>query len=119
MSTSAYQLLRQTISKRIKTLDLDPIDDVESIRQLIDSEVRRYQAHANLGVGVFPPLADARAMFGRLDDSFLGYGILTEMLDDPDVEEIFVEGSDVYCLDGSGTLRSSSEVVSSMHSSAA
>ena len=113
MSTSAYETIRHSTSKRIKNLDLDPIDDEEAIRAVMEEEVRRYQAEANLGLGVLPPLADPRAMFKRLDESFLGHGLLTDMLRDPDVEEIFIEGNDVYCIDGSGRLRSTMEVVSS------
>ena len=112
MTTSAYRVLRDAASQRIKNLDLDPESDVDRIRVLLDEEIRSYQAEANLGVGDLPPLADPQTMFDRLDASFLGFGVLTDMLEDPDVEEIFVEGSDVYCIDGTGRLRSSQEVVS-------
>ncbi len=110
--SSAYRVLRESASRRIKNLDLDPDTDIDRIRVLLDEEIRSYQVEANLGVGERPPLADPQLMFDRLDASFLGFGVLTEMLQDPDVEEIFVEGSDVYCIDGAGRLRSSQEVVS-------
>jgi pilus assembly protein CpaF len=109
---TAYQVIRASLADRIKELDLDPARDVAGITELVDAEVAAFQARANLGLHELPPLASLPDMFARLSGSLLGFGVLARLLDDPDVEEIFVEGGDVYYLAGDGRLRSVDEVVS-------
>jgi len=112
MTRAAYDELRSGLSDRIKELDLDPDTDVPLILELVDSEIGSFQARANLGLHDRPPLADAATMFTRLTSSLLGLGVLGTLLDDDDVEEIFVDGDDVYYLDGEGRLQSVTEVTS-------
>jgi pilus assembly protein CpaF len=106
MSANAYELLRSLVTQRIKEANLDPRTDEAEIAVIVDDEIDEYQAQARLGLCPTPPLARIDDMRLRLLDATLGYGPLTALLDDPSIEEIFIEGGDLYCVDGGGHLRS-------------
>jgi pilus assembly protein CpaF len=106
MSANAYEVLRSLVAQRIKEANLDPGCDEAEIAEVVDDEIDEYQAQARLGLCPTPPLARPADMRERLLDATLGYGPLTDLLDDLSVEEIFIEGGDLYCVDGDGRLRS-------------
>ena len=51
-------------------------------------------------------------MVGRLIRSVLNWGVLTDLLERRDVEEIFIRGGDVWYLDANGNLENVSEPTS-------
>jgi pilus assembly protein CpaF len=104
--TNAYDALRSVVAQRIKEANLDPRTDEADIAEIVDDEIEEYQAQARLGLCPTPPLARPVDMRERLLDATLGYGPLTDLLADHAVEEIFIEGGDLYCVDGDGRLRS-------------
>ncbi|MEL6893489.1 MAG: ATPase, T2SS/T4P/T4SS family [Actinomycetota bacterium] len=112
MTATAYDLLRSTLADRVKELDLDRDADEDRIADLVENELRAFQARANVGLHELPPLADPTLMYERLVGSLLGHGLLDRLLADPDIEEIFIDGGDVYHLGADGRLRSVDEVVS-------
>ncbi|HXF36784.1 MAG TPA: ATPase, T2SS/T4P/T4SS family [Actinomycetota bacterium] len=65
--------------------------------------VEEYQRLAH--VGEARPLRSAPEMVDRLIRSISGFGALTELLADPHVEQIFIEGARVSYQDASGRLR--------------
>ncbi len=103
---SAYEVLRDRISARIKETGLDPRADGGLVSELISGAVTHYQAQARLGLEDTPPLARQADMSRRLLASISGYGPLGSLLEDPQIEEIFIEGADLYAVDSSGRLQS-------------
>jgi pilus assembly protein CpaF len=103
MTTGAYETLRRVAAERIEELKLDPSQDVEEVRAAVTGLVDGYQARARGGTGL-RPLRDPAELTRRLMHSLTGYGPLTELLDRPDIEEIFIEGPRVSFIDSSGRL---------------
>ncbi|MFZ4583830.1 MAG: CpaF family protein [Acidimicrobiia bacterium] len=100
---TAFEELRQAVIDRIKSGKLDPETDPAAVEAIISEEVGRYQQRAHAGVGG-RPLADPDDMERRVRRSVLGYGVLSELLNDQRVEEIFISGNDVSYVDHQGRL---------------
>jgi pilus assembly protein CpaF len=98
----AYGEIRHEVLTRLDRARLDPDNDPAAVTQLIEDAVRSYQTAAHLGRS--PALRDPDEMVARVLRSITGHGPLTELLDRPDVEEIFIEGAQVTYLDGTGQL---------------
>jgi pilus assembly protein CpaF len=109
---NAYERLRTAVAERIKSLNLDPEAERRAVEELIADEIADYQARAGLGLDDLPSLADPRRMAEQLALSILDFGPLTHLLSDDAIEEIFIEGSDLYCIDGDGQLRGAAEITS-------
>ena len=109
---NAYEQLRTAVAERITTLNLDPRADRATVEQLIRDEIADYQARAGLALDDLPTLASPARMADQLTTSILDFGPLTALLDDDSIEEIFIEGSDLYCIDGQGQLRGAAEITS-------
>ncbi|MGD2059968.1 MAG: ATPase, T2SS/T4P/T4SS family [Acidimicrobiia bacterium] len=105
MSIDVYESLRREALARIDGTGLDPDQDPEEVRTLLEATVDDYQQRAHLGAG--RSLADPRATVERLIRSVAGHGPLHELLERDDVEEIFIEGDRVTYLEAGGSLRSS------------
>jgi len=103
--TTAYEILRLRLLDRIKEGKVDPERDPEGVRVLIKNEVASYQHQSQSGIGG-RTLANPQDMEKRLEQSILGYGVLGPLLDDDNVEEIFVSGGDVSYVDANGRLAS-------------
>ena len=104
MSTRPYESLRRRAAERIGELDLDPLEDGESIRAEVDRLVSAYQRRA-FGGGGIRPFRDPSEVGARLVDSLVGYGPLTPVIDRNDIEEVFIEGERVTFIDSSGRLQ--------------
>ncbi len=99
----AYERLRQSILDEIKQRKLDTEQDADAIATLVRSEVDAYQHRARSGLGG-RALADPDDMVSRLMRSVVDWGLLTELLERRDVEEIFGAGADVWYVDRAGRL---------------
>jgi pilus assembly protein CpaF len=110
--TNAYEQLRVSVAERIKTLNLDPNAQRSAVVDLVHDEIAEYQARAGLGLDDLPTLADPLRMADQLAQSILDFGPLSALLTDDSIEEIFIEGSDLYCIDGQGQLRSAADITS-------
>lgn len=104
MTVDVYETLRQEALARIDGTGLDPADDAEEVRSLLQETVEAYQQKAHLGAG--RSLADPKATVDRLVMSVTGKGTLAQLLDRDDVEEIFIEGDRITYLEAGGSLRS-------------
>ena len=105
---NAYESLRQSVLAQMKTDKLDTERDAAKIGELVRSVVDTHQREARMGLGP-RALADPSDMEARLMRSVLDWGVLTAVLDDPDVEEIFGAGGDVWYTDRSGRLHNVTE----------
>jgi pilus assembly protein CpaF len=110
--SNAYEQLRTSVADRIKTLNLDPNAESSAVIALIRDEIADYQARAGLALDDLPTLSDPSRMADQLTQSILDFGPLSPLLEDETIEEIFIEGSDLYCIDGQGQLRGASEITS-------
>ncbi|HEU4320362.1 MAG TPA: ATPase, T2SS/T4P/T4SS family [Acidimicrobiia bacterium] len=104
MTIDVYENLRQEALARIDSTGLDPAKQAAEVRDLLEATVDDYQRRAHLGEG--RSLVDPRATVERLARSVSGHGPLRDLLERPDIEEIFIEGDRVTYLEAGGALRS-------------
>ena len=101
--TTAYDEIRQAVLHRLERDRLDPDRDTTAVRGVVDHVVADYQRRAQ--VGEARPLGSADEMAGRIHRAVTAWGPLTELLERPDVEEIFIEGGRVTWLGADGRLQ--------------
>ncbi|HEX6299838.1 MAG TPA: ATPase, T2SS/T4P/T4SS family, partial [Acidimicrobiia bacterium] len=106
MTVDVYERLRREALARIDGTGLDPSDQAEEVRELLEATVEEYQKTAHLGGG--RSLADPDATVERLVMSVSGQGPISQLLERDDVEEIFIEGDKITYLEAGGSLRSAS-----------
>ena len=106
----AYDHLRHEMLDALKdrSLDADNERHAQAISDLASDVVERYQREARTGLGGLA-LADPPDMVARLIRSVINWGVLTELLERRDVEEIFIKGRDVWYLDSTGRLQNIEE----------
>jgi pilus assembly protein CpaF len=103
MSADAYEVIRRDALARVEQRRLRPEEDLQEVRGEIQLAIDAYQRLAHLGEEI--PLVEPATMSDRVLRSITDFGALTELIARRDVEEIFIEGSRVSYLDGSGRLR--------------
>lgn len=102
MTVDAYEEIRRRTLDRIDGAGIDPENQPEALRDLVTKTVDEYQRVANVGGAL--SLADPRSTVERLLKSVSSFGHLGDLIDRPDIEEIFIEGEQVTFLDTSGRL---------------
>lgn len=100
----AYRDIRSRSLELVDERRLDAQTDGDELRAVVLRAVREYQQRSSLGNG--RTLVDPAAMVSRIVASLSEFGPLSNLLSRPDVEEIFIEGTRVTFIDGSGRLRS-------------
>ncbi len=103
MTVDAFAEIRRTALERIDGLGVDPDSDEERLMAVLRQTVEDYQAKASVGSG--RTLADPRTTLERLVRSVSGHGVLGDLLERTDVEEVFIEGDRVSYLEAGGGLR--------------
>ena len=103
MTIDVYEELRREALAHIDESGIDPAQQPEEVRELLEDAVEDYQRRAHLGEG--RSLADPKMTVDRLARSLTGRGPLSELLARDDVEEIFIEGDQVSYLEAGGSLR--------------
>ncbi|CAN5782380.1 ATPase, T2SS/T4P/T4SS family [soil metagenome] len=88
MQATALQSLETDVRELIRRRRLDPATDDPQVRQLVAEAVAEYDERALLGG--MPPLADQDETGRVLLESVAGFGPLQPYLDDPSVEEIWI-----------------------------
>lgn len=101
--TTAYDEIRRRAVEMVEERKLDPVGDRELARQIVTDAVDDYQRRAHLGHA--RALRDPGEMVDRVLRAIADFGPLTDLFARSDVEEIFIEGSRVSYIDGSGMLR--------------
>jgi len=84
----AVEIVAGEVRDLIRRRGLDPGRDVVAVRRLVESTVHDYDDRSL--DGALPPLPDLGAAVKRVLDEVAGFGPLQEYLDDPAVEEIWI-----------------------------
>ncbi len=88
VQATALQSLETDVRELIRRRRLDPATDDPQVRQLVAEAVAEYDERALLGG--MPPLADQDEAGRVVLESVAGFGPLQPYLDDPSVEEIWI-----------------------------
>ncbi|MDH3540924.1 MAG: hypothetical protein OEP52_13050, partial [Acidimicrobiia bacterium] len=107
MTTTAYEQIRLAVATTVEDLRLDPARDLDEVRRVVSGAVDDYQRRAHLGQG--RALADTTEMVKRVLSAVADYGPFTALFSQADIEEIFIEGSRVSYIDGTGRLKGVTE----------
>jgi pilus assembly protein CpaF len=92
---SAVGFVEDEVRELVRRRGLDPAADPAAVRRLVDEVVAEYDERSL--VGNLPPLVDARHAARQVYDAVAGLGPLQKYLDDPTVEEIWInEPSKVF-----------------------
>ena len=84
----AVAALELEVRELIRRRGLDPVTDHGSVRRLIDDAVADYDSRAVRGA--VPALVDPAGAVKAVTDAVAGLGPLQQYLDDPEVEEIWI-----------------------------
>ncbi len=87
-SWSATEHIHDEVRELIRRRGLDPISDQRSTRLLIEEVISHYEER--VPTSSLPPLMDRPAASRFIFDSLAGFGPLQRFLDDPEVEEIWI-----------------------------
>ncbi len=99
MSAEAVSAIEGEVRDLIKKRGVDPMKDLETVRALVDEAFRAWEERAL--VGAVAPVADRKAATRSVLDSVAGFGPLQRYLDDPEIEEIWInEPSQVFVARG-------------------
>ena len=80
--------LDATLRELVRREGVDPQRDADVVRRLAEGVVRRHDDHSL--TGAVAPVADPDAVVGELLARVSGFGPLQPLLDDPTVEEIWI-----------------------------
>ncbi len=85
---NAVGLVEDEVRELVRRRGLDPSADAAAVRRLVDEVVSEYDERSL--VSKLPPLPDARLAARQVFDAVAGFGPLQKYLDDPTVEEIWI-----------------------------
>ncbi|TDW30980.1 Flp pilus assembly complex ATPase component TadA [Cryobacterium psychrophilum] len=88
--TEAVRIITEQVRLRVRRDGVDLAADNALAEQYVRDEVRRYSERA-LG-GSLPLLADEHQATREVVASLTGFGALQPFLDDPDIEEVWING---------------------------
>ncbi len=80
--------IESQVRDQIRKRGVDPVRDVAAVRALVDDALAAWDERAL--VGAVAPVADRAALAKSVLDNVAGLGPLQQYLDDPDVEEIWI-----------------------------
>ncbi|CAA9379314.1 MAG: type II secretion system protein E [uncultured Nocardioidaceae bacterium] len=86
------ELLDADVRDEVRRSGIDPLTDVATVRRLADSAVRAHD-HKSL-TGAVRPVDDPDQVVAELVARIAGFGPLQEYLDDPAVEEVWINQPD-------------------------
>lgn len=86
----ALEIIRSEVRDLIRTRGIDPRSEARPTAELIDEVIRAYDERTLSGS--LPVLSDAEAARRSVLDDLTGYGAIQKYLDDPTVEEIWLNG---------------------------
>ncbi len=88
MTLSAAETLAEQVRAEVRSRGVDPQVDPGAVRRLAEEAARR---HERLSLtGAVAPLVDEANAVGEVVARVAGLGVLQPLLDDPEVEEIWV-----------------------------
>ncbi|WP_336857100.1 CpaF family protein [Sinomonas albida] len=84
----AMRIVEGEVRELIRLRGLDPFEQADEIRRLVDAAVEDYDERALLGA--VPPLGGSHAARKTVFDAVAGFGVLQPLLDDPSIEEVWI-----------------------------
>ena len=90
LATPPVEAIEAEVRELVRRRGLDPVTDRTLVRRLVDDVVAEY-AERSL-VSSLPPLADPVVATRFVFDAVAGFGPLQRHLDDPEVEEVWING---------------------------
>jgi hypothetical protein len=88
VTTPAFELLDADVREQVRRSGIDPLTEVETVRRLARSAVR---AHDDRSLsGAVRPVEDPERVVAELTARVAGFGALQPYLDDPTVEEVWI-----------------------------
>jgi pilus assembly protein CpaF len=91
----AVGVVELEVRELVRRRGLDPAADSGAVRRLVDDVISEYDERS-LG-GALPSLVDARRAAREVYDAVAGFGPLQPYLDDPTVEEIWINDRLTEC----------------------
>ncbi len=88
MTAEAISSIEDEVRDLIKKRGVDPMRDVDAVRGLVDEALRSWEERAL--VGAVAPVKDRGATAKSVLDSVAGFGPLQRYLDDPEIEEVWI-----------------------------
>lgn len=88
VTSDATRWIDQTVRERVRALAIDPVADVAQARGIVADVVAEFEERSL--VHGTPPLDDPSAVAEVISDAVAGFGPLQRYLDDPEVEEIWI-----------------------------
>jgi pilus assembly protein CpaF len=88
VTSSAQAILEAEVRELVRRRGIDPIAEPAVVARLVDEVVAEY--HDRSITATLPPLGDAAATTRTVLDAVAGFGPLQPLLDDPSVEEIWI-----------------------------
>ncbi len=85
---NAITTVEDEVRELVRRRGLDPAADPAAVRRLVDEVITDYDERSLSGT--LPQLADARQAARQVFDAVAGFGPLQKYLDDPTVEEIWI-----------------------------
>jgi pilus assembly protein CpaF len=85
---TALEIIDAEVRDVVRREGLDPVADPAAVRRIVDDVVATYDERSLSRP--LPPLGDAQAVVRTVLDSVAGFGPLQRYLDDPTVEEIWI-----------------------------
>jgi pilus assembly protein CpaF len=95
----AIRIVEAEVRELIRVRGIDPVQQAGETRGLIDAAIEDYDERALLGA--VPPLGGSEAARRTVFDAVAGFGALQPLLDDPSIEEIWINApSEVFVARG-------------------
>ncbi len=88
MAGSPAEALADEVRAEVRTRGVDPQREPGAVRQLAEEATRRHERRSL--TGAVEPLYDEQGAVGEIVARVSGLGVLQPLLDDPEVEEIWV-----------------------------
>ncbi len=92
VAQSAQEVVDSEVRELIRRRGIDPLADATAVRHLIDEVINDYGDRAL--TSSLPPIPDAQSLAASLLSTVAGFGPLQPLLDDPEIEEIWVNAPD-------------------------
>src|SRR6476646_5825328 len=87
-AATATEQIHDEVRELIRRRGIDPVTDHRSTRKLIDEVIAHYDER--VPISSLPPLLDRAGAVRHVFDTLAGFGPLQRFLDDPAVEEIWI-----------------------------
>lgn len=96
---TAIDIIDGEVRETVRRQALDPLKEPNAVRRIIDDTILRYDERTL--TQTLPPLGDPREVAREVFNAIAGFGPLQKYLDDPSVEEIWInEPSKVFIARG-------------------